>query len=359
MIDSALRINRTATWDFKTLSEGKLPHQIIDLSDEQQIRIPKYNEALITAAASTVSSPKFSQYFVKESIGSGSHSAIPAGNIEYGLCQAIHGEESAVAAHRSRLSSLALPNIDTKDLVLGIIAGNPGNIPAPCGNCRDVMIDGLGTDFEIVSGSPEGGLAVVVPMEMFTFDPQDQIDIHSKSRLQVVNNLGMSKGDFQEIVSKTLKQGKLLTNDPYSPPNVNPERKYFATIVTKNNLFHGARDVMVDYHPIYALRDAIRQARRNNDSLIQSVVIVAEDPNVDMPRVMYKDRQHLLEYNLQGELINGSEKDPPVFLVGHDKRGKVTNVWKTSVKEWLPFPFNPRNFGDDFVKYLGVYHRNR
>ncbi len=342
-------------WDFKTLSPGKVPHTIVDLREDQQGKISKYNEALLAAAESKVPSPKFSNYFVLESVVTDSHT-VPAGNIEYGLCQAIHGEESAVAVHRARLSS---HGGDSKDLVLGGISSSPKDGFNACGNCRDVMLDGFGTDFEIATGPSEGGLAIVMPMEMLLFNPENQIDINSRNRMKVVGELGMSKGDFQEIVSKTLKQGKLLTNDPYSPPNVNPERKYFATIVTKNNLFHGGRDVMVDYHPIYALRDAIRQARRSNDSSVESVIVVAEDPNINMPQVMYKDRQHLLEYNLQGELVTGNEKDPPIFLVGHDDKGKITNVLKTSVKEWLPMPFNPRDFGDEFVKYLGGYHKNR
>ena len=356
MVGHIAAVDSTQTWDFKTLSRGKSP-QIIALLSEQESRIPQYKKALIVASESKVSNPKFSQYFVKESVITDTHT-VPAGNIEYGFCQAIHGEESAVAGYRSALS-LVPPESDNKDLVLGIVAGNPGNIPNPCGNCRDVMIDGLGTDFEIVSGAADGGLAIVLPMDMFTFNPQEQIDINSRKRLQVSDRLGMSKGDFNEIVSRTLKEGKRLTNDAYSPPNINPERKYFATVVTDHNLFHGARDIMVDYHPIYALRDAVRQARRENDTSVKSIVIISEDPNINLPQVMYKDRQHLLEYNLQGELISGNEKDPPVFLVGHDDKGKITTVWKTSVKEWLPFPFNPRNFGDEFVRYLGAYHRNR
>ncbi len=342
-------------WDFKTFSPGKAPHTIVDLREDQQGKISKYNEALVAAAESKVPSPKFSNYFVLESVVTDTHT-VPAGNIEYGLCQAIHGEESAVAVHRARLSS---HGGNSKDLVLGGISSSPKDGFNACGNCRDVMLDGFGTDFEIATGPSEGGLAVVMPMEMLLFTPEKQVNIHSKKRLEVTNGLGMSKSDFQEIVSKTLTEGRRLTNDPYSPPNVNPERKYFATIVTENNLFHGGREVMVDYHPIYALRDAVRQAKRNNDSSVESVVIVAENPNIDMPEVMYKDRQHLLEYNLQGELVSGNKKDPSIFLVGHDDKDKITKVWKTSVKEWLPFAFNPGNFGDEFVKYLGAYHKNR
>lgn len=245
-------------------------------------------------------------------------------------------------------------------VILGIIAGNPGNVPSPCGNCRDVMIDGFGVDenFEIVSGTADGGLAMVVPMEMFTFDPKEQVEINLRNRKKISDALGMNKNDFLEIVSKTLKEGGKLANDAYATPTVKPERKYYATIVTENKLIYGAADVMVDYHPIHALRDAIRQARRENNTSMQSIVIVAEEPNVK-PDVMYMDRQHSVEYKLQGELDSGHEKNPPVFLVGHDGKGKVTTVHKTSIDEWLPFAFHPRNFGPEFLQFLGDFYKGR
>ena len=349
----------TGKWDFKALAplRRNTPPQTVELREDQQERIPIYEQALTVSVNSKVANPKFSRYFVKEGVITDSH-ALPAGNVEYGSCQALHGEESAVAAHRS---SLSLSGKNPNDLVLGIIAGNPGNVPSPCGNCRDIMRDTFGTNFEIASGTPEGGLAVVVPMSTFTFDTPEEVNINPRRRksLQVYSALGMSKSDFKELVAKTIKEGKFLTNDPYCPPNIHPERRYYATIVTNRGLHHGGRDVMAEYHPIYALRDAVRQGRREDDSSgIQSVIVVAEDPYM-MPDVMYKDRQHLLEFNLQGELVEGNEKDPPVFLVSHDEEGKIVQVGKTSVKEWIPLAFSPANFGDEFVKYLGGYHRNR
>lgn len=113
---------------------------------------------------------------------------------------------------------------------------------------------------------------------------------------------------------------------------------------------------MCDYHPVYALRDAIRQARRANDPFAQSVVIVSEDfGDKRAPQVMYKDRQHLLELNLQAELLAGKENNPPVWLATYGAQRRVTAAWRTSVKEWIPFPFIPRNFGQDFIEYLTSY----
>lgn len=342
-------ISGIGTWDFKTLSARNDSSKIIDLSSEQQIKIPQYHQALTTAISSKVSSPTFSNYFVKESVVNNSKT-IPAGNIEYGHCQALHGEESAVAAFRSFSD-----DNNTKDLVLGIVAGKPGDVPNPCGNCRDIMIDTFGTDFEIASGAPEGGLAIVTPMQTLLFEEPKEIT----SRIELVNELDMYLDDFKKLVNLTVTKGKDLTNDAYSPSGINPERKYYALIMTGKKQFFGGRDVMVDYHPIYALRDAIRQSRRAKDPFIKRVIIVAEEPDITMPHVMYKDRQHLLELNLQAELVKNKQQDPPVFLVSLDESGKLNKVWKTSVKQWLPFPFNPGDFGNEFVKHLSAYHKSK
>jgi hypothetical protein len=127
---------------------------------------------------------------------------------------------------------------------------------------------------------------------------------------------------------------------------------------------------MCEYHPIYALRDAVRQARRNRSARIKQVVIVAPSAGKDIPpHVMYKDRQHLMELNLQGELMSGDPRDPQVHLITYDEsnyekngrlfEGALAGVWTTSVKEWLPFPFSPANFGPEFVKRLTDYYKKK
>ena len=104
---------------------------------------------------------------------------------------------------------------------------------------------------------------------------------------------------------------------------------------------------MCDYHPIYALRDAVRQVRRENDVTtgLTAIYVVCCGDGTLPPDVMYKDRQHLLELNLQTELIMGKENNPPIYL-GTMIKGVLTGMWRTSVKEWLPFPFTASNFMD-------------
>lgn len=353
-------------WELKALcwnSDGT--YAFHDLSDEQKVRAPDYIRALETASGSPVANPIFSKYYVKESVGV-THSFMSyAGNIEYGLCQTLHGEEAAVAAFRASYSRRFL---EKNRLVVGIIAGNPGSIATPCGNCRDIMLQDFGEDFEIVSGAEDGGVAVVCKISDYLFNDFEKIDIQRYEKDEKVPELKMFRGIFEVDVEMTVERGEWFANDAYSPSNVYPERCYAACIVMEDKetllpsgYYYGARDVMCDYHPIYPLRDAIRQARRAKEikkSVIQSVMIVGKDGIDVAPQVMYKDRQHLLEFNLQTELLNGIEKDPPVYLVAHRNK-KVTGVWKTSVKKWLPLPFTPRNFGPEFITYLTNYFQNQ
>lgn len=301
--------------------------RLIDLSPAQAQKRDIYFKALVTASTSQVPSPIFSGYFCKECATEVHGSPVPAGNIEYGFLQALHGEESAVAALRA-----SYPHAQGKNIVLGFYSDDkqvmrPGS---PCGNCRDIMRESFGENFEIVTGNPDGELALVVPMRFYLFDNYRPAETGARH----IN-----------AARETISEGKYLENDFYSPKGVHPLRKYYASVRTARETYFGAHDVMCDYHPIYALRDAVRQARRNHDPFLEEVWIVSEDSDGEPPDVMYKDRQHLLELNLQQELLVGEEYDPTVFLATYDlasQRLKMT--WQTTVREWLPFPFDAEDF---------------
>lgn len=314
--------------------------ELVELSPEQSNRILIYIKALETADKSQVPDPKFSGYFCRESIGY--KTMHEAGNVEYGFCCALHGEVSGGAILRAYSDK----SRGTDDqLVMGIIAddsegGKPAN---PCGDCRDFMLDVFGPELEIVSGSAGGGMSVVAKLSdyLFKFDGSENLDLNPS---------------FERSFLGTFLGGSLHVCDNYSPPDVRPERRYYACITGKYGRYYGALDLMCDYHPIYPLRDAIRQARRARDARFDSVVIVGQDTSKDLAdvplHVMYKDRQHLMEFNLEQELLDDKEVDPPVYLVRlqNSLDGiRINHVWRTSVKEWLPFPFSPRNFGPEFV----------
>lgn len=290
-------------WDYKRLVHRDGVVEYGELTEQQKAKVQRYETALEAARASKVSNPKFSNYHVMEGISFGADAAVQAGNIEYGFCQALHGEETAVAALRSLAG-----RENNGVIVLGIIAGSQ-NLPAPCGNCRDLMLDELGTDFELVSGPANGGLAVVANISDYLF-----------SDFRKVTDFNCLPRGFEDKVAKAVEEGSRLVNDAYSPQT--HIRKYYALISTAKEDFIGAIDTTCDYHPIYPLRDAARAARRAHNPYIEYVIIAAEKCGDKAPHVMYKDRQHLLELNTQAELASGAitgtfcdHFNPPVYLV--------------------------------------------
>lgn len=338
-------------WRFKNLepvSAGKVKET--PLREAQVLKILSYVEALAVANNSLVPNPLFSDYFVKGSIGIVGGRFLPAGNIEYGVMQALHCEECAVAAFRAHYGW------DVKGEIVFGFASSKKEINTPptcCGNCRDIMIDALGTDFEFVSGGLETEEAAISSMKSLLFNSPKRVELPAD-----ICGFNFRRDELQLLVHRVLENEKVLANDAYSPINVFPERHYSVAIVSSGDTYSGAIDGMCEYHPIYPMRDAVREARRHNFPSIKFVVVVHDEKlSVGPPHVMYKDRQHLLEMNLQWELLSCEEHDPPVLLVNH-RNGVLTSVWQTSAKEWLPFPFTPRNFGKEFVEHLTSYYRS-
>jgi len=346
------------SWNFKAarvVDTNKV--ELVGLSRAQQARVRLYEEALRRAKISEVPEPIFSGYFVRGSIGLPFATVLPAGNIEYGMCQALHCEETAVAVLKACRGKdhAAVP-------VLGFCSKEETEEPPTCcGNCRDILLDAFGPGLEFVAGKPDGGTAVVSKLSdlLCTCEEFDKL---------APNEAGVGIG----VVIETWQIGKNLACDPYSPADTHPERRYSVCIETvRGGLHFGGRDVMCDYHPIYPGRDAVRQAIRHRDPFVTRVVVVCDGTPISAdgralpPHVLYKDRQHLLELNLQAELLLNKEQDPDVYLFTYTDPSQpgyhadVPSSWHTTLKRWLPFPFTARNFGPEFLKFAAGYYRRR
>ena len=343
-----------ARWEFKALELNKDGTQkLVALSPDQQMRVPAYASFLEAARSSHVPNPRWSNYRVREGIGRLGEGAFQAGNIEYGYCKSLHGEPSASVIFRSARGN-AFPAEG-----VGIVLPRSGEAAPPCGNCRDFMLDEFGKEFEIVSGSAEGGIAVVAELHQYLFENFFRLSLeYDFASGAILPELGMSPMALESKVWLTVREGKQLTYDSYAQSDPYPERRYAATVFTTRGYFAGGHDVMCDLDPTYALGDAIRQARRVGDSQFWCAVIVGEGSGERPPHVMYKDRQHLLELNIQAELTWDEEGNPPVLLATH-QGDTITGLWKTSVKEWLPLPFSPYAFGPEFVEHLRKYFQSK
>jgi cytidine deaminase len=334
-----------ARWDFKAVDLSGGTPRLVDLPDRQASRIYSYEQGLIAAAQSEVAHPWFSGYSVKTSLRRSRPAAggpVSAGNIEYGLCQAIHGEETAVAAFRSRCDQAR-----ESGFIVAFTAHAPGNIPKSCGNCRDILRDTLGTDIDIVHGHPTGGIAVVVRMEQYLVGSYQPL------------RMGVEVGaDDERLIRKIWQQGQRLTNDAFSPDDACPERKYAVMIETEFGRYFGGRQVYCDYHPLYAIRDAIRAAECAGDTALRSVWVVCQNDTGLPADVMYKDRQHLHCFNMQAEIVGSLSQDPSVSLATLGPDGQqITSAWRTTVKTWLPLAFSARNFAD--MAKLEQYYKKK
>jgi len=226
-----------------------------------------------------------------------------------------------------------------------------GRVPTCCGNCRDIMRDSFPTSALIFSGAPNGGKVVLARLTDLLVDDYEITD-----EKEIDGNRPLSSKVKTAIIN-AICAGRKLENDIYSPREPHPRRRYYASIDNGLDYYCGAHDVMCDYHPIYALRDAVRQARRENKPQFEYAVVACRDDGTGLPPdVMYKDRQHLLELNFQQECLVGGKVDPAVYLVtfqeiNSSRNFEITKFWRTTVKTWLPYPFTPSAFGQDFIDY--------
>jgi len=317
--------------------------ELYELTPAQRKRIRSYERAITVAAKSQVPNPPFSNYFVQTSVGTAGGDVVPAGNIEYVICQALHGEESAVAAFRARYGRRR----KTGQPILAFSTSASAQGLAMCGNCRDIVLEDLGPNTEVVAGNPRGGLAIVTGFDQCLVDEFASCEVDPTI--------------FGSWVTQTWSRGQDLVSDPYSPTGVHDERKYAALVMTLTGHYFGARDIKCDYHPIYALRDALRAAERARDPHVVWALIVGEGDGSRPPHVIYKDRQHLMEMTLYTGLLNDfPEYNPLVHLATVDPvQGRITGSWRTTVHDWLPLAFSPRAFGPEYLKTLTEWCHRR
>lgn len=332
-------------WEFKSFTG--------DLSKAQQKRAKWYAKALEKANGSSVAQPIFSGYHVKTAIGPVKSRFYTAGNIEYGDRKALHAEECAVGAYFSRTNG----RLDSfQPPILALIAGSPGNPATPCGNCRDILLQAFGPKLEIVSGAPEGGVAIVATLEQYLFVNFTTISASVTEEIQKLTEKAWHCGEKSE--RDAYSSAASLAAFPHYRVSIkydccswNTEKRFTGTSGGNGSLGLGC-----EYHPLYPIRDALRALERTQIKRVQlqKVVIVANGDPYTPPHVPYRDRQHLLEFHL----ASGKEGKPEIYLF-RTKNKKIVGAWQTDHQEWLPMPFSPTNFGKEFMTGFRAYHKRK
>lgn len=269
-----------------------------------------------------------------------------SGNLEYGYCQALHNEEAAASALAATMTGNERPI-----LTIGAGYGDGGleTITMPCGNCRDIVRDTIGSQCEIVAGKLDGGTAVVAWFG----------DILCDEYVSVLD----TENYTQATELRILAEGKALMKNPYCAPDKHPLRQYVAALSTgagdrDPHEYIGAHFVGAAFHPTYPIEIAALRAELAMDPYISAVTIVAEGDGTAPPDVPYRDRQQLVELAFECELLVNKPCNPHVRLATYQD-GRRTGAWTTSAYEWLPLPFSPRAFGEEFLSQHRTYLARR
>lgn len=339
-------------WEIKRLHMQEGVARLVEF-DKDELDIKDLHCLLDQAARSSCSRPIFSQFHVSGSITDWPWATQPhlhSGNVEYGYYQALHNEEAAAIA------LIATHNTGTLQLpILALVNGSgPGSLETmtmPCGNCRDILRDTIGPECALIAGTRDGGMAIFARLKDILFDRYTTIPIPDASA--VIE-------EIQNIISEC----RILEKNPYRRADILPLREYAISIRTVDGIFGqrrhvGAARVGADFHPIYAGEMAVLCTELESDPYLDIITVVVEGNGASPPDVLYRDRQRVCEFVFECELVTGkSYLELPIQLFTHENN-ELTGAWQTSINEWLPLPFTPRSFGDEFLKRYAAYLKEK
>lgn len=291
----------------------------------------RWTQAL-EAALHSRATPRQSGYHVHTGGVTQSGEVVFGANHEIGITStSAHGEEDMIN-HAVNIYG----EEDPVEIIAFAGLGGGEIIPPHCGNCRDVINEYTSINqLTVINGPKEGGRAIVMPGSTYFNDTFPEVT--NDTLIQEINN---SEG-LDEAVAAVKRSYDIQATDK------TPTR-YGAAIVMGDDTFSGSFLGDTAYHSIYPLAAAIihyRESKRRckENSLIKEIYITAPEDNF---KVMYRDRQHILEFTQGSQLFNNQQQsNVPIFLISTDSRDEITQIRKTNTDEWLPYPFSPANLG--------------
>ena len=294
---------------------------------------PRWISAL-EAALKSRATPFQSGYHVNTGAVTRDGNIVFGSNHEMAITDTVtHGEEAVIAAAVGKygpndpIQVLAFAGLSGKKIEeIGIV---------PCGNCRDALRQYADLDNLVIINAPrDGGTAVLVHGKVFFKNEFDEVHGEEKPRLQ------NSDAVTQALRAEKTAYDIYLTQS--SPPI------YGAAIICENGMiFRGSYRGDVAYHSVFPISAAIGHFRDgSNDPSRKDVREIVVAASGSIPGVMYKDRQHALEFAEAIQSLNGRSETPlPVYLVKAGNSEQDITVFKTDTHEWLPLSFSPKHLG--------------
>lgn len=296
------------------------------------------DHAIRVAAMTKLADPQQSKYVVGGGIGYFGQEKYTAGNTEYGLATADHMEQRAKATHEFNQGKIGFD----KPAILAIVVGQEGGYAGCCGNCRDVLRDTPGAveHLTIVNAFREGGDAIVYPFKDLLVDAYPKVN-----RLADDERVAIHHAIEEAFNPRT-------SFDIYSQSPAADRRRYVLQIGQDDKDLTWGHDSDHAFHTTTAAEVARIMMRLDGNPFFDRALFIGEETDGSPPDVLYRDRQALLAINLDQELLLGQEINPRVTLATYNKQKEIAGVWHTTVKDMLPLPFTPKNFGPDFMAHL-------
>ncbi len=280
----------------------------------------------LEVALTSRATPDQSGYHVNTGAVTKEGHAVPGSNHEMATTDTVtHGEEAVIAAALDKFGR------DDPIEVIAFAGLGGGEIASPCGNCRDGIRQYTDPNNLVIINAPrDGGTAVLVHGYAYFKSDFREVKGAEESRLDAIRQAVFAEQTAYDIYSTK------------SSPRV-----YGAVIVCENgSIFRGSFRGDVAYHPDLPISAAIGNFRDGSDDISRKDVreiVVATTGNI--PDVMYKDRQHALEFAEAIQSLNGRSGEPlPVYLVNVGDDGTL-KIFKTDTNEWLPHMFSPKHLG--------------
>src|SRR3989338_8791796 len=274
----------------------------IDGLDKKQIMSfnPMWALAL-EAASQSQATPNQSGYHVNTGGATRNGKIVSGANHEMAITDTItHGEEAVIANALGQYGK-----DDPLQVIVFTGLGGGGEIPSPCGNCRDAIKEYTDLDNLVIINAPRsGGSAVVVPGRAFFRDTFNEVTGDEKKEV-------LSSAELSEALKAERNAYDIYLSE--SSPRI-----YGSAIKCFNRaVFRGSFRGNVAYHPDLPISAAIANFRDgSNDPTrinVQSITVAA---TAIVPDVPYKDRQDALEFAEAIQSLNRrSGQALPVYLI--------------------------------------------
>lgn len=204
-----------------------------------------------------------------------------------------------------------------------IVLGKEGTLLAPCGDCREFLIDNATEAARILLSSGEEEVASILLGDLLPNVYDEKASITSFA----------SNGTPMRLFNEALR---LMKDRPYNP--YTGELQATAVLTEQGSIFAATTRENAAYHHDFSVEIALGMADAQREREIAVLLFLHDSQDVKFPGG--RSRQKLYE----ASQIGGND----FKVISASTSGEL---WFTTAHKLYPFPFGPKDLGTDGSKY--------